>query len=87
MLKAAEFYVCELRFNELTFKNHNFLLKFSYYFPTILFNDLAIQNNVTFYQLNREKNPCIVEVESLINSLSPRASNTEEFRHSGYRIQ
>lgn len=55
MLKAAEFYVCELHFNELTFKNHNFLLKFSYYFPTILFNDLAIQNNVTFYQLNREK--------------------------------
>ena len=31
------------------------MLKFPYYFPTILFNDLAIQNNVTFYQLNREK--------------------------------
>lgn len=55
---------------KLTFKNHNFLLKFSYYFPIILFNDLAIQHNVTFYQLNREKNPCTAEVESLINPYS-----------------
>ena len=59
------------------------MLKFPYYFPTILFNDSAIQNNITFYQLNREKNPCIVEVESLINSLFRIASNTKEFSHSG----
>ena len=36
-----------------------------------------------FINLTEKKNPCIVEVESLINSLFRTASNTKEFSHSG----
>lgn len=71
---------------KLTFKNHNFLLKIFILFNNFLFNDLAIQNIYILSNLTEKKYPCS-KVESLTNSLSPIASNTEEFRHSGYRIQ